>query len=116
MPSIPHSPISPTPPLGSPSDHDFSEVEPFVAKAKELRLTTVVLAWKEEYGQVLDAPGVVYEQLAQFSLLAYHRPTSAILRCHQHGNTVARQALAERLRALGFTVEERTRNEMKYRT
>ena len=98
------------------ADHDLPEVELFIAKAQELRLTTVVVAWKEEYGQVLDAPGVVYERLAQFSLLAYHRPTSAILRCHQQGDAVARKALAERLRTLGFTVEERTRNEMKYRT
>ena len=113
---MPDTPISPTAPADSPADHDFSTVEPFITKAQELRLTTVVLAWKEEYGQVLDAPGVIYERLAQFSLLAYHRPTSAILRCHQHGDTVVRQALAERLRALGFTVEERTRNEMKYRT
>ncbi len=107
MPDIPAEPAA---------DHDLPEVEQFIAKAQELRLTTVVVAWKEEYGQVLDAPGVVYERLAQFSLLAYHRPTSAILRCHQQGDTVARKALAERLRTLGFTVEERTRNEMKYRT
>jgi hypothetical protein len=113
---MPDTPISPAAPSDSPADHDLPEVEQFIAKAQELRLTTVVVAWKEEYGQVLDAPGVVYERLAQFSLLAYHRPTSAILRCHQQGDTVARKALAERLRTLGFTVEERTRNEMKYRT
>lgn len=100
----------------SASTLDLLDVDQFIAKTTALCITTVVIAWQEEYGQVQEAPGVVFERLAHFSLLAYHRPTSAILRCRQHGNGAVWKVLAERLRTLGFTVEERTRNEMKYRT
>jgi hypothetical protein len=95
---------------------DLPDPALFIAKLRELGVTTVVIAWQEEYGQVLDAPGVVYDRLAQYALLAYHKPTSTIVRCHQRGDQSVRQAQADQLRALGFTVEERNRNEVKYRT
>ncbi len=94
---------------------DLPEMEQFISTLRERGVTTVVIAWQEEFGQVLDAPGVVYDRLAQFALLAYHKPTSTIIRCHQRGDQSARQALANRLRDHGFTVEERNRNEVKYR-
>jgi hypothetical protein len=106
-------------PEPSPADRpalDLPDPERFISTLRELGVTTVVIAWQEEYGQVLDAPGVVYDRLAQFALLAYHKPTSTIVRCHQPGDQSVRIALADRLRALGFTVEERNRNEVKYRT
>ena len=107
---MPAQPLEPTP------AQDLPDVDQFIARARALCITTVVIAWREEYGQVPEAPGVVFERLARFSLLAYHKPTSAILRCHQQGDGTVWQALADALRAQGFTVEERTRNEVKYRT
>jgi len=99
-----------------PDERDFSDCEQFIAEIGALALTTVVIAWQEEYGQVVEAPGVVFDRLAHFSLLAYHKPTSTILRCHQQGRTAERRALAARLRTAGFSVEERDRNEVKFRT
>lgn len=100
----------------TPSERDFADITSFCDETRARGLTTVVIAWQEEYGQDLDAPGVVYESLAQFWLIAYHKPTSTILRCHQQGGRDERKALADRLRASGFTVEERDRNEVRYRT
>ena len=99
-----------------PDERDFSDCALFIAEVRALALTTVVIAWRQEYGQVQEAPGVVFDRLAHFSLLAYHKPTSAILRCHQQGGTEERAAMAARLRSAGFTVEERDRNEVKFRT
>lgn len=99
-----------------PDQRDLPDGEQFIAEARAGGLTTVVIAWQQEYGQVLGAPGVVFDRLAHFSLLAYHRPTSTILRCHQQGGAEERAAMAARLRAAGFTVEERDRNEVKFRT
>lgn len=99
-----------------PDDRDFPDCEQFIAEVRTLALTTVVIAWQQEYGQVRDAPGVVFERLAHFSLLAYHKPTGTILRCHQQGGTEERATMAARLRSAGFTVEERDRNEVKFRT
>ena len=99
-----------------PAQRDFPAAEEFVTEAQRCGLTTVVIAWQQEYGQVLAAPGVVFDRLAHFSLLAYHKPTSTILRCAQQGGTEERAAMAARLRAAGFTVEERDRNEVKFRT
>ena len=99
-----------------PDERDFPDGELFIAEVRALALTTVVIAWQQEYGQVLEAPGVVFDRLAHFSLLAYHKPTSTILRCHLHGGVEERAAMAVRLRSNGFTVEERDRNEVKFRT
>ncbi len=99
-----------------PDERDYPDCEEFIAEVRACGLTTVVIAWQQEYGQVRDAPGVVFERLAHFSLLAYHKPTSSILRCHQQGGTQERAAMATRLRSAGFTVEERDRNEVKFRT
>jgi hypothetical protein len=99
-----------------PDERDLPDCEQFIAEVRTLGLTTVVIAWQQEYGQVLEAPGVVFDRLAHFSLLAYHKPTSTILRCHQQGGAEERAAMAARLREAGFTVEERDRNEVKFRT
>lgn len=99
-----------------PEERDFSDCEQFIAEARAGGLTTIVIAWQQEYGQVPGTPGVVFDRLAHFSLLAYHKATSTILRCHQHGGTEERAAMAARLRRAGFTVEERDRNEVKFRT
>jgi hypothetical protein len=99
-----------------PDERDFSDCEAFIAELRALALTTVVIAWRQEYGQVQEAPGVVFDRLAHFSLLAYHKPTSAILRCHLQGGAEERAAMAARLRDAGFIVEERDRNEVKFRT
>ena len=99
-----------------PDERDFPDCEQFITEVRALALTTVVIAWQQEYGQVRDAPGVVFERLAHFSLLAYHKPTSGILRCPLQGGTEERAAMAVRLRDAGFTVEERDRNEVKFRT
>ena len=99
-----------------PDEIDFTECAQFIAEARQRGLQTVVIAWQQEYGQDLTAPGVVYERLAQFWLIAYHKGTSTILRCHQDGDAVVRAATADQLRAAGFTVEERDRNEVKFRT
>jgi hypothetical protein len=64
---------------------------------------------------VLGAPGVVFDRLAHFSLLAYHKPTSTILRCHLQGDATERAEVATSLRTAGLTVEERDRNEVKFR-
>ncbi|MBA3700648.1 MAG: hypothetical protein H0W78_17510 [Planctomycetes bacterium] len=98
-----------------PAERDFSDCDSFLAETKANGLTTVVLAWQQEYGQDLAAPGVVYERLAQFWLIAYHKATSTILRCHQTGDAEVRAQMATRLRTAGFTVEERDRNEVKFR-
>jgi hypothetical protein len=100
----------------TPSERDFTDITSFLAEVRTRGLGTVVIAWQEEYGQDLAAPGVVYEHLAHFVLLAYHKPTSTILRCQQPGDTAVRTATAARLRAAGLTVEERDRNEVRYRT
>jgi hypothetical protein len=97
-------------------ERDFPDCEQFIAEVHACGLTTVVIAWQQEYGQVLGAPGVVFDRLAHFSLLAYHKPTSTILRCHQQGGAEERATMATRLRTAGFTVEERDRNEVKFRT
>lgn len=99
-----------------PDERDFPDCEQFIAEVRTCGLSTVVIGWQEEYGQVLEAPGVVYERLAHFWLLAYHKPTSTILRCHQQGDATKRAEVAAYLRAVGFTVEERDRNVVKYRT
>lgn len=99
-----------------PDERDFPDCEQFIAEVRAQALTTIVIAWQQEYGQVLGAPGVVFDRLAHFSLLAYHKPTSTILRCHQQGAAEERAAMATRLRSAGFTVEERDRNEVKFRT
>jgi hypothetical protein len=114
-------PESPSDPAVVPADDerpavDLPDPDQFIRTLRALNLTTVVIAWQEEYGQILDAPGVVYARLAQFALLAYHKPTSTLVRCQQSGNSTVRMALIDQLRAQGFTVEERNRNEVKYRT
>jgi hypothetical protein len=99
-----------------PDEQDFIDCEQFIAEARVRGLTTIVVAWQEEYGQDLAAPGVVYERLAQFWLIAYDKTTSTILRCHQPGDRTARAAMVARLRDAGFVVEERDRNEVRFRT
>ena len=99
----------------TPTERDFADHSSFLDEIRARGLSTVVIAWQEEYGQDLDAPGVVYERLAQFWLIAYHKPTSTILRCHSDGDATVRTALAQQLRADGFTVELRDRNEVKFR-
>ena len=99
-----------------PDEQDFSDCEQFIAGTRARGLATIVLAWQEEYGQDPTAPGVTYERLAHFWLIAYHKPTSTILRCHLPGDRATRAAMATRLRADGFTVEERDRNEVRFRT
>jgi outer membrane PBP1 activator LpoA protein len=99
-----------------PDEIDFTECASFIAEARARGLRTVVVAWQQEYGQDLGAHGVVYDRLAHFTLLAYHKPTSTILRCPQQGDAAVRATTATQLRAAGFTVEERDRNEVKFRT
>lgn len=99
-----------------PDECDCADSASFISEARQRGVHTVVIAWQQEYCQDLTAPGVVYERLAQFWLIAYHKATSTILRCHQEGDADARAAMADQLRAAGFTVEERDRNEVKFRT
>ena len=99
-----------------PDEQDFSDCERFIAEARARGLATVVLAWQEEYGQDPTAPGVTYERLAHFWLVAYHKATSTILRCHQQGGREERSAMAAHLRTGGFVIEERDRNEVRFRT
>jgi hypothetical protein len=103
------------PPEPAPA-HDLPDLDAFLEAIRTLGIATVVIAWQDEYGQVPEVPGVVFDQLARFSLLAYHRPTSRILRCQQQGDGAVRRVLVERLRDQGLVVEERSRNEVKYRT
>jgi hypothetical protein len=98
-----------------PNERNFLDCEHFIAEVRALALTSVVIAWQQEYGQVLGAPGVVFDRLAHFSLLAYHKPTSTILRCHLQGDATERAEVATSLRTAGLTVEERDRNEVKFR-
>jgi hypothetical protein len=95
---------------------DLPDRPGFIARAHALGLSTVIVAWQEEYGQVPDTTGVIYDHLAHFTLLAYHRPSGSILRCRQQGGTAARRIAVEELRAEGFTVEERGRNQVKFTT
>jgi hypothetical protein len=102
---------------------DLSDLEQFITKATEFGLTTAVIAWKDEYGQLpqdmnsTEHPDkVVYDRLAQIVILGYHRASSTIVRCTVDGGQTERLAISERLRQHGFAVELRTRNEIKYRT
>jgi hypothetical protein len=97
-------------------DYDAPDLVHFIAAAHKLGLTTSVIAWQDEYNQVPNAPTVTFDHVAHFTVLAYHQASSSILRCWLNGDRAARLTVAEQLRQSGFQVEERTRNEVKYRT
>lgn len=101
-------------------DCNCTDLEHFIVQAKTFGLNTVVIAWKEEYGQLpqdAKAPDKVdFDQLAHLTILGYHRASSTILRCALDGDGSVRTTVAEQLRQQGFRVELRTRNEIKYRT
>jgi len=102
---------------------DAPDLDHFITQATAFGLSTVVIAWKDEYGQLpqdtnpTDLPDkIVFDQLTHLMILGYHRASSTVLRCALDGGLPERTAVAERLRQHGFMVEQRTRNEVKYRT
>jgi hypothetical protein len=97
------------------SEREVFDRAAFRDAVRDLGITTVVLAWQEEYGQDLTRPGVVYDRLAHGWLLAYHRPSGTLIRCRVYGGAEVRAGLVAGLRAEGLTVEERERNEVRFR-
>jgi hypothetical protein len=96
-------------------ERDYHDLPTFIAQTRACAINTVVIAWQDEYGQVPDAEKVTYERIAHFSVLAYQRSDSLIMRYRQSGDRSVRAAVKQQLIAAGFSVEERTRNEVKYR-
>lgn len=96
-------------------DFDTPDLAQFITTARERGLTTAVIAWQEEYNQVPGESAVRYDRIAYFTVLAYHKPSSTVIRYHQLGSVNERAAVISQLKDAGFSVEERSRNEVKYR-
>jgi hypothetical protein len=96
-------------------DLDCPDLTTFIAHLHANAISTVIIAWQDEYGQVPNAEKVTYERIAHFTLLAYHRPQGLVIRYRQDGDKMERAKIKHQLLAAGFQVEERTRNEVKYR-
>ena len=97
-----------------PIDHEHPAA--FIAAAKRLGITTVVIAWQDEYGQVPDVETINYQRLRLLRLVAYQRSGGALLRCCVTGGSDERAALRRELEAAGFRVEERSRNIVGFET
>ncbi len=93
-------------------DREHPHPEAFMADARALGIATVVIAWQEEYGQQVGVETVNYRLLRRLTLIAYHRPGAAILRCRLTGGAAEREALRTTLAANGFTVALRCRNQL----
>jgi hypothetical protein len=93
-------------------DREHPHPEAFMADARALGIATVVIAWQHEYGQQDGVEMVNYRLLQRLTLLAYHRPSAAILRCHLAGGGAEREALRRNLAANGFAVALRCRNQL----
>jgi hypothetical protein len=93
-------------------DREHPHPEAFMADAQALGIATVVIAWQEEYGQQGGVETVNYQRLRRLTLIAYHRPSAAILRCHLDGGGPERAALRATLEANGFAVALRCRNQL----
>jgi hypothetical protein len=87
---------------------DLDDPAAFIAETARLGVATVILAWRDEYGQLPDAAKVDYDRVRAITLLAYHQGT--IIRCHLGGGEEERARLRGALRAAGLAVEERCRN------
>lgn len=95
-------------------DHDETDPQAFINRLRDLGIGTAIIAWREEYGQQPALPNVVYERLHLITLLAYHGPSGRIVRCHTTGDAEERRRLRDLLTGHGLTVEERSRNIVKY--
>jgi hypothetical protein len=93
-------------------DREHVHPEAFMADARALGIATVVIAWQEEYGQQAGVETVNYQLLQRLTLIAYHRPSAAILRCQLTGGGAEREALRTALAANGFVVALRCRNQL----
>ncbi|MBA3685408.1 MAG: hypothetical protein H0W72_09225 [Planctomycetes bacterium] len=89
---------------------DVPDSDAFIAGLQARGIDHAVIAWRAEYGQVPDAPGVVYDRLQLAWLLAYDRRDGCIVRCALSGADADRALLRARLLAAGITAEERDRN------
>jgi hypothetical protein len=93
-------------------EREHQHPEAFMADAHAHGIATVVIAWQEEYGQQGGVETVNYQLLQRLTLIAYHRPSAAILRCPLSGGGSEREALRQLLIANGFTVALRCRNQV----
>ncbi len=89
---------------------DVQDSDAFIATLRQRGLGRAVLAWRQEYGQVPDTAGVVYDRLHLAWLLAYDRRDGCIVRCGLSGPSADRSRLTEALGQAGIMVEERSRN------
>jgi hypothetical protein len=89
---------------------DATDCAAFIAAAAARRLSQVILAWQQEYGQVPDQSAVEYRRLQRAVLLAYDGSDGCIVRCVIDGEAADRAALRAVLTAAGLEVEERSRN------
>jgi len=94
-------------------DREHPHPEAFMADARALGIATVVIAWQEEYGQQEGVEMVNYQLLRRLTLIAYHRPSAAILRCELAGGGREREALRTTLVDNGFAVALRCRNQLR---
>lgn len=93
-------------------DRDCTDLDSFISTARGHGIGTVIIAWQDEHGQREGHETVVYERLQRLSLLAYHRADACILRYQTDGGADLRRQLRAQLEDAGFTVAERSRNEV----
>jgi hypothetical protein len=81
----------------------------FLDNLKQRGVTTVIMTWQEEYGQVPEQTQVDYRQLHMVHLLAYDAGEILKWSC---GTCTAedRAELTKRIQAQGLSVHERCRN------
>jgi hypothetical protein len=99
---------------GTMDDLDEADPAAFIARLRALGIGTAIIAWQEEYGQQPAVPNVVYGRLHLITLLGYHQAGGRIVRCRTEGGADERGRLRRLLEEHGITVEERSRNIVKY--